>query len=400
MVLVLVAAGLFVYLRLEDDLNESVTAGLETRAGAVASAGSASAGAAGEGEEGFAQLVAADGTVVDSAGGVRGGALSAAELQQAAGGDELLVERRVAGIEGTARVLARADGGGEQVVVVGQSLDDRDETLAGLVASFAVGGPIAVVLGAQRTLQPAALITGRQPGECAARGWRRPRTGARAERLLQASEHLVQRLAETADLVLRGRQRQPPPPLPGRPASPAGASPRPGARPARRASSRSRMRAGPRPARRSERTLTSPRVSRRGRRANADDQDERASPTVTGRASIRAVPSIPGSSRSRHRRVTRGPPRLGRGSSAARARPGSVDPAPSRGEDLDEAVLASVSRPRRPTAMPVPDRSMTRRDVVRAPAVDGLVRSSPSAAGRRTAPRLRARAASPGRRPR
>jgi two-component system OmpR family sensor kinase len=32
------------------------------------------------------------------------------------------------------------------VVVVGQSLDDRDETLAGLVASFAIGGPIAVVL--------------------------------------------------------------------------------------------------------------------------------------------------------------------------------------------------------------------------------------------------------------
>jgi signal transduction histidine kinase len=49
-------------------------------------------------------------------------------------------ERRVAGIDGTVRVLAR-DG-----VVVGQSLEDRDEVLSGLVAAFALGGPLAVAL--------------------------------------------------------------------------------------------------------------------------------------------------------------------------------------------------------------------------------------------------------------
>ena len=201
MVLVLVAAGLFVYVRLEDDLNESVTAGLETRAGAVASAGSASAGAAGEGEEGFAQLVAADGTVVDSAGGVRGGALSAAELQQAAGGDELLVERRVAGIEGTARVLARADGGGEQVVVVGQSLDDRDETLAGLVASFAVGGPIAVVLAS--LLGYALSAAGLRPVEAMRRRAAEVSLGSGDARLpLPAAQDEVRRLGETLNEML------------------------------------------------------------------------------------------------------------------------------------------------------------------------------------------------------
>jgi two-component system OmpR family sensor kinase len=144
MVLVLAAAGLFVYLRLEDDLDESLSAGLETRASAVAAAGSASAGAAGEGEEGFAQILDARGGVLDSAGGVRGRALSRRELASVAGGEDLLVERELPGIEDTARVLARGRTGGD-VVVVGQSLDDRDETLAGLVASFAIGGPLAVL---------------------------------------------------------------------------------------------------------------------------------------------------------------------------------------------------------------------------------------------------------------
>ena len=55
----------------------------------------------------------------------------------------------MAGIEGTVRVLARPVPrrfGAPAVVAVGRSLDDRDEALAGLVASFAVGGPLAVVL--------------------------------------------------------------------------------------------------------------------------------------------------------------------------------------------------------------------------------------------------------------
>ena len=200
MVLVLAAAGLFVYVRLEDDLNESVTAGLQTRASAVASAGSASAGAAGDGEEGFAQLVAADGTVVDSAGGVRGGALSAAELQQAAGGDQLLVERRVAGIEGTTRVLATADRG-QEVVVVGQSLDDRDETLASLVASFAIGGPIAVLLAS--LLGYALSAAGLRPVEAMRRRAAEVSLGSGDARLpLPAAQDEVRRLGETLNEML------------------------------------------------------------------------------------------------------------------------------------------------------------------------------------------------------
>ena len=148
MVVVLAAAGLFVYVRLEDDLDESIDAGLQTRAAAAAS-GQAAAGAPDDGEEGFAQLLnPADGSVIDASGGAREPVLTPEELMLAAAGDERTVERSVPGIEGTARILfgpADAPQAGS-VVAVGQSLDDRDETLAGLAASFAIGGPIAVAL--------------------------------------------------------------------------------------------------------------------------------------------------------------------------------------------------------------------------------------------------------------
>ena len=142
--LVLVAAGLFVYLRLKADLDESVTSGLSSRATAVLASGSATAGASGDPEEGFAQLLRPGGAVIDRFGGLRGRALTPAELRLAATGRRVLVERRLAGVEGTTRVLAR--GQGARVAVVGQSLQDRDETLANLVASFAIGGPVAVLL--------------------------------------------------------------------------------------------------------------------------------------------------------------------------------------------------------------------------------------------------------------
>ena len=120
MIAVLAGAALFVYIRLRDDLDDAVNASLAVRADAVAAAGDPVA-AAGDPEETFA--------AVDDAGGREAG----------------LTDRVVPGIEGTARVLVRPLGAG-RVVVVGQSLDDRDEALAGLLAAFAVGGPIAVLV--------------------------------------------------------------------------------------------------------------------------------------------------------------------------------------------------------------------------------------------------------------
>jgi two-component system, OmpR family, sensor kinase len=200
MVLVLGGAGLFVYLRLESDLNESVTAGVRARASAVLAASSASAGAAGDRAEGFAQLLRDDGTVLDSAGGVRGRALTPAELRRAAAGDEILVEREVPGIEGIARVLARADGGPE-VVAAGQSLDDRNETLGNLAASFAIGGPIAVLVAS--LLGYALAAAGLWPVEAMRRRAREVSLGSAHERLpLPAAHDEIRRLGETLNEML------------------------------------------------------------------------------------------------------------------------------------------------------------------------------------------------------
>jgi two-component system, OmpR family, sensor kinase len=140
--LVLVGAGLFTHVRLRADLDEALNAGLRDRAAAAAT--EAEPTVFDEPEERFVRLVAPDGRVLMALGAARGPVLLGAELREAASG-ERWVERRVAGIEGTARVLARpADA--DTVVVAGQSLEDRDDTLAGLRASFALGIPLAVVV--------------------------------------------------------------------------------------------------------------------------------------------------------------------------------------------------------------------------------------------------------------
>jgi two-component system, OmpR family, sensor kinase len=85
--------------------------------------------------------------VLDATGQARGPALAPAELERALRGP-LTIERVVPGIDGTARIRTRPEStrAGPAVLAVGQSLDDRDESLSGVVRSFAVGGPVAVLL--------------------------------------------------------------------------------------------------------------------------------------------------------------------------------------------------------------------------------------------------------------
>jgi two-component system, OmpR family, sensor kinase len=200
MVAVLAAAGLFVYVRLKDDLNESINAGLQTRASAVAASGQASAGVAGDEEEGFAQVLGANGRVLDGAGGAAEPALTADELRRVQARAELLLERRVPGIEGTARILARARDP-SQVAVVGQSLDDRDETLASLVTSFAFGGPVAVLLASLLGYLLAAA--GLRPVEAMRRRAGQISLAGEQERLpLPPAHDEVRRLGETLNEML------------------------------------------------------------------------------------------------------------------------------------------------------------------------------------------------------
>jgi two-component system, OmpR family, sensor kinase len=218
MVLVLAGAGLFVYLQLKDDLDESVDTGLESRAAAVSASGQAAAGAPEDAEEGFAQVLTAEGRVLDSAGGLRGPALDGASAARAGAGGRFSFEREFSGLEGKVRVLAgptdfvpagpRGDvAGGPDTVVdgavfaVGQSLDDRDETLAGLAASFAVGGPIAVLLAS--LLGYLLASAGLRPVEAMRRRAGEISLTHDGERLpLPAAQDEVRRLGETLNEML------------------------------------------------------------------------------------------------------------------------------------------------------------------------------------------------------
>ena len=104
------------------------------------------------------------------------------------------------GIEGTSRVLARA-GGGSRVIVVGQSLGDRDETLSNLVASFAIGGPIAVILAS--VLGYALAAAGLRPVEAMRRRAQLVSLSRGNERLpLPAAHDEIRRLGETLNEML------------------------------------------------------------------------------------------------------------------------------------------------------------------------------------------------------
>jgi two-component system, OmpR family, sensor kinase len=187
MVLVLAAAALFVYVRLRAELDESVGSDLHARAAAVARAG-AEAGVAGDPEDGFAQVLSSDGRVLDTAGGARAPVRGSGEF-----------DRTVAGVDGTARVLAAPQG--DSTIVVGQSLEDRDEVLADLIAAFAVGGAIGVVLAS--LLGYALAGAGLAPVEAMRRRAAHVSLAAGDERLpLPAARDEIRRLGETLNDML------------------------------------------------------------------------------------------------------------------------------------------------------------------------------------------------------
>ena len=200
--LVLVGTGLFVYSRLQSDLNEGVDATLEARATQVTRPGEEPLPAT-QAEEGFAQALGADGRLIDSTPRVPGGILTPQEIRRAGAG-EVIFERRVRGIEGVARVLARpasGEAGSPAVVVVGQSLDDREEALRSVITSFAVGGLAAVLLAS--VLGYGLAAAGLRPMEAMRRRAGDISLDHPGERLpLPAAEDEVRRLAETLNVML------------------------------------------------------------------------------------------------------------------------------------------------------------------------------------------------------
>jgi two-component system, OmpR family, sensor kinase len=158
MAVVLFVVGLLIYVRYESELDSSINRGLRSRAGDVATLlGEADSGrdalpSRGEslGEDSFAQVLTPSGRVLDTTGEpTPHSVLDNSDLQQALRVPTFVEDDNVAGLDREpARLLATsARAHGEQlIVVVGTSLDDRNEALQSLATLLLLGGPAALLL--------------------------------------------------------------------------------------------------------------------------------------------------------------------------------------------------------------------------------------------------------------
>ena len=211
MAVVLAALGAFLYVRLGWSLDDTIDDGLEARAddiAAVARPGESDLETVGIVDpEGFFQILGRQGNIVAQTQLLAERPLLDADQRARAlreGG--LHLERGgVAGVEGRVRLLATpADSG--LLVVVGQSLDDRDEAMRDLLGDLFLIGPAALVLAsllgygvATAALRPveamraeAAAVSAAEPGR------RLPLPPARDE---------VSRLGETLNEMLGRLER-------------------------------------------------------------------------------------------------------------------------------------------------------------------------------------------------
>jgi len=204
MLVMLASAALFVYLRLRADLDERIDASLRSRAAAlVEPRGAPSLDTVGleDPEETFVQLLSPTGRALDSVGTLRGPALSPRESQQAIA-STVTLERDLPGVDGRARVIALSTHGEEPaVLVVGQSLVDRNDALSNVVSSFALGGVVAILLASMAGYVVATV--GLAPVEAMRRRAREVSLLSSDEGLpLPAADDEIRRLGETLNEML------------------------------------------------------------------------------------------------------------------------------------------------------------------------------------------------------
>jgi len=183
---VLAAVGAFVYLRLGDSLSEQLDDSLEARATALSALVRNGGQLPSEQEEGFARLVGRSGSTLLTPGEVTRGRAGSFFLERR--GARLLVTP----IERNGRRL---------VLVVGTSLDDREEALEALLAQLAIVGPLALLLSAAAGYLLAAAAL--RPVEA----MRRQAAAISSERLdrrltLPGARDELRRLGETLNAML------------------------------------------------------------------------------------------------------------------------------------------------------------------------------------------------------
>jgi two-component system, OmpR family, sensor kinase len=210
MVLVLVAAALFVYLRQRSELDDTINSGLRSRSDDVTllirQQGKRIAEDKGrrlaESRESFVQILDPTGRLLDGTTGATAPVLTPAQVK-AAQREPILYERHVPEIDGPARILARpvSDGGRSLVVVTGTQIEDRRDSLSGLLKSFLIGGPIAVLLASAMGYLLASA--GFRPVEAMRQRAKRISLAREHERLpLPAARDEIRRLGETLNEML------------------------------------------------------------------------------------------------------------------------------------------------------------------------------------------------------
>src|SRR3954468_3295238 len=134
MAIVLLGAGLFLYLRLGHELDAGIERSLKARAGVYAGADT----------DAIAQLLDPSGRVVRATGEAGSKPLlSAAELRRARRG-VLIVDHR----DADDHVRLRAEPSGGRMVVVGEALEPREAAVSSLGTLLLIGGPITLLLAA------------------------------------------------------------------------------------------------------------------------------------------------------------------------------------------------------------------------------------------------------------
>jgi heavy metal sensor kinase len=217
MAVLLASASTFLYVRLADELRAATDSSLRAQADVLVSSigqggaafGDTAANAVQEGQP-FAQIVRADGTVLESSEVVAKARLLAPSTL---GGlaRPTFFDRSVPGIEGATRLYAVpvADEGQPAVVIVGASLSNRQEILARFLLLLVVGGPIALALASavgwavagaalrpvERMRQEAAAISVSDRG----RRLPVPATHDELERLGSTLNSMLERLEEAVD---------------------------------------------------------------------------------------------------------------------------------------------------------------------------------------------------------
>jgi len=212
MALVLGATGLFVYLRMDAELDRSVDQSLRSRSGDItalikqADQGLAQAGRSplAQQGEGFAQILDSGRHIVDSTQQVRAHPLlSGAQLARAQRGTIFLSRDRQPGFGEPARLLATPVNAQDQrlVVVVGASTGNQSQALSNLVTQLLLGGAVALVLASLGAYGVAAAAL--RPVESMRRRAAVISAGDPGQRLpLPPSRDEISRLGETLNAML------------------------------------------------------------------------------------------------------------------------------------------------------------------------------------------------------